>query len=340
MDCLEIQQWGGPLTRSERSIPEPDAASVRVEVEATGVGGTVRNVIDGNLGNDPEGLPRIPGHELVGTVDEVGAGVTHLDVGDRVTAYFHIVCGHCQQCLAGHDSLCTNHAGWISVDTDGGFAEYTCLPAGNALRIPEGIPPTDATVIPDAVATPVHVANQRANVERGDRVAVLGAGGGVGIHMVQVADYFGADVTAVDIATEKLDSCAAVGADIVHDPGPDNDLSALDAGSYDAVIDFTGATDLLEASLDLLGPRGRLVNLTTFPGNDMSLSPRAEVMNELDVVGSRYCSKHELKQAASLVADGDVEPVVSEKTDLDGTAALLDRIVDNEIVGRGAMRPV
>lgn len=338
MECLEITEWGGPLRRAERDVPEPGPTEVLVDVEATGIGRTVANVIEGNLGDDPDDLPRIPGHELVGTVAETGAGVTHVDEGDRITAYFHIVCGHCQPCRSGFDSLCENHEGWISVDTDGGFAEYARLPARNAIAIPDGIPPVEATVIPDAVATPYHVANQRANVDRGDDVLVLGAGGGVGIHMIQVASYFGADVTAVDVATEKLERCAEVGAARVHDPGPGGDVDELADVSYDAAIDFTGDTDLLEACVDLLGPRGRLVNLTTFPGNEMALSPRTEVMNELAVVGSRYCSKHELQRAGDLVADGVVEPVVSEVTDLDGTPDLLRRVVDNEVVGRGAVK--
>lgn len=340
MNCLEIREWGGPLHRTERVVPNPDPTDVLVDVEATGIGRTVQNVIDGNLGGGPDDLPRIPGHEIVGTVEEVGSGVIQLDPGDRVTAYFHIVCGHCEPCQSGYDSLCENHAGWVSTDTDGGFTEYTSIPAANAIPIPDGIPAPEATVIPDAVATPYHVANQRAEIEPGDDVLVLGAGGGVGIHMIQVAAYFGGDVTAVDIATDKLDRCRELGAVRVHDPGPESDLTALNDVSYDAVIDFTGNTELLEASLDLLGPRGCLVNLTSFPDNVMDLSPRSQVMNETTVIGSRYCSKYELQRAGKLVAEDEVEPVVSEVTDLDGTPELLQRVVDNELIGRGAMRPV
>jgi propanol-preferring alcohol dehydrogenase len=340
MECLQVTEWGGELHRAERDRPAAGPAEVLVEVEATGVGRTVANVVDGQLGDDPADLPRVPGHELVGTVAEAGAGVEGLTPGDRVTAYFHVVCGHCPACRAGHDSLCANHEGWISVDTDGGYAEYAVLPARNAIAIPSGIPAPEATVIPDAVGTPVHVATERADVEPGDEVAVLGAGGGVGVHMVQVASYFGADVTAVDVVPEKLDRCAEVGAARVHDPGPDGDLSALSDVSYDAVVDFVGDTGLLESAVELLGPRGTLVNLTTFPGTEMALSPRAEVMNELNVVGSRYCAKHELQRAADLVDSGAVTPVVSEVTDLDGTPELLDRVVAGEVVGRGAMRPV
>lgn len=157
--------------------------------------------------------------------------------------------------------------------------------------------------------------------------------------MIQVADYFGVNVAAVDTTAHKLDRCAAVGASRVHDPGPENDLVALADETYDAVIDFTGATTLFESCVDLLGPRGRLVNLTIFPGNEMSLSPRTEVMNEVEVVGSRYCSKYEIQRAAHLVADGVVDPVVSEVTNLNGTPDLLRELCDGAVVGRGAMRP-
>lgn len=337
MRCLQIDEWGGDLHAAEAPVPEPRPGEVLIDVDATGVGRTVANVVAGNLGDDPDDLPRIPGHEVVGTVAETGAGVAHLSAGDPVTAYFHLVCGHCRYCHEGLDSLCENHRGWVSVDTNGGFAEYARLPAENALPIPDGIDPVDATTIPDAVATPYHVANQRAEIEPGDDVLILGAGGGVGIHMVQVAQYFGADVTAVDVVADKLDVCADLGAVHTIDAGRKDVADA--AGTYDAVIDFVGDASVLDEVPSLLAPRGRLVHLTTFPGNETALEPRAAVSDEIEVVGSRYCAKHELLRAAELVADGAVEPIVSEVVDAEGVPDLLDRIVENEVVGRGAMTP-
>jgi len=338
MRCLQIDEWGGELRLAERPVPEPGPTDVLVEVEATSVGRSVANVVAGNMNDDPAHLPRIPGHELVGTVVEAGEGVTHVEAGDSVTAFFHIACGHCRYCQAGFDPLCENHAGWISAHTDGGYAEYATLPAGNAIPLPDGLDPVEATVVPDAVATPYHVANYSGGVEPGDDVLVLGAGGGVGIHMVQVARYFGGEVTAVDIDDEKLAECGRLGAKATVNAAETELASAVD-GRFDVVVDFVGDTDLLEAAVGLLGPHGRLVNLTTFPGRSIELAPRTTVINEIQVVGSRYCSKYELRRAAELVAAGEVEPVISEVVDFSGVADLLDRIVENEVLGRGAMVP-
>lgn len=341
MECLLLEAWDGDLRRREVAVPELGVNDALVAVEATGIGRTVHKYVNGGMGDDPDHLPRIPGHELVGTVVESGDGVTHLEEGTRVTAYFHVGCGHCRQCEMGRFTLCEDHRGHVGVATDGGFAEYAALPARQLVPMPETIDPVEATAVPDAIATPYHVATQRAAVEPDDHVAVLGAGGGVGIHLVQVARHFGADVTAVDVDDRKLDRCAELGATRTLNLDGRDDATALAEPdrAYDAVVDFTADTDLLEAAVERLAPRGRLVNLTSYAGNEMRLAPRSQVLRETAVVGSRYCWKEELRAAADMVADGTVEPVVSEVVGFDGVADLLDRIVGNDLVGRGAMTP-
>lgn len=341
MESLLLTSWDGNLHRREVQVRDPDANEVLVDVEATGVGRTVHKYANGGMKDDEALLPRIPGHELVGTVVESGDGVAHLPEGTRVTAYFHVGCGHCRQCEMGRYTLCEDHRGHVGVVTDGGFAEYVTLPARQLVPIPTSIDPVEATAIPDAIATPYHVANRRAAIEPDDHVAVLGAGGGVGIHLVQVARHFGADVTAVDVDDGKLDRCGQLGATgTVNVEGRDYGTALETTGrGYDAVVDFTGDTDLLESAVDHLAPHGRLVNLTAYEGNEMRVSPRAQVRGETAVVGSRYCWKDELRAAADLVADGSVEPIVSEVVGFDGVADLIDRIVGNELVGRGAMTP-
>ncbi|MFB6130449.1 MAG: alcohol dehydrogenase catalytic domain-containing protein [Salinigranum sp.] len=341
MRCLQIPEWGGDLELAEVPVPSVGPTDVLVDGEATSVGLTVANVINGDLGDDDEDLPRIPGHELVGRVAETGDGVTHLREGDLVTAYFYLSCGHCDACRRGDDSLCENLGGFVSVDVDGGFAEYARLPAGNAIPLPEDLDPVEATVVPDALATPYHVANQRADVEPGDDVMILGAGGGVGIHLVQVARYFGGTVTAVDRVEEKLARCADLGAEHTIDTDETSLADYADERGleYDAVVDFTGAMDLVEEAADLLGHRGRIVNLTTFPGRTLDVSPRAQVFAETEVVGSRYCSKYELRRAAELLAEGAVEPVISEVVPMEDVPDLLDSIRAGDVVGRGAMKP-
>ena len=341
MAALRITEWGGALEAVDAPVPEPGPTDVLVEVEATSVGLTVANAINGDLGDDPANLPRIPAHEVVGRVAERGRGVDHLEVGDLVAAYFYLACDACDACLRGREPLCADLAGYVGIDIDGGFAEYARLPAANALALPDGIDPVEATVVPDAVATPYHVAADRAAIEPGDHVMVLGAGGGVGIHLVQMAQHFGATVTAVDRAADKLAECARLGAAHAVDATETDvvDYAGSEGLRYDAIVDFTGAMDLLESVLPLLTERGRFVNLTTFPGDRLPVSPRDQVFAETEVVGSRYCGKYELVRAAELVADGTIEPVISEVATLREVPALLDRIRSGELVGRGAMRP-
>lgn len=99
-------------------------------------------------------------------------------VGERVTANFYLFCGRRRACLLGRESLCENLAGCVGVHLDGGYAERVVLPERNAIALPDDIDPVLATTIPDAIATPVHVAH-RAGIELGDRVAVIAAGGDV-----------------------------------------------------------------------------------------------------------------------------------------------------------------
>lgn len=341
MECLQIEEWGGELQRAEVPVPGPEPDEVLIEVAATSVGLTVRNAINGDLGDEPADLPRTPGHEIVGRVVETDGRGNPFEPRDLVAAYFYLVCGRCDECLSGHESLCQNFDGFVGVDVDGGYAEYVRLPVQSVVRLPEDLDPIAATAVPDAIATPYHVVNQRADIDPGDDVLVLGAGGGVGIHLVQMADYFGGNVTAVDRGEEKLAKCEELGAQ--HTVNTDErTLSRFSAEAelqYDVVVDFTGAMELLEESLELLDRRGRLVNLTGFPSRSFDLSPREQVLGELEVVGSRYCSRYELRRSAELVADGVIEPVVSKVVDMGGVQDLLDSIEEGELVGRGAMIP-
>src|SRR5579884_1992369 len=203
-----LHEWGGRVSLDEVPVPVPGSGEVLLRVEACGIGLTVLNCLRGDLGNDPDDLPRIPGHEIVGTVVGAGEGVSDAWLGQRVCVHFYLFCGSCRRCVAGSEPLCENLTGNVGVQRDGGYAELVAIPVQNAVRLPDGVDPVLATAIPDAIATPVHVAH-RASIAPGERVVVIAAGGGVGVHMVQVAQLFGAEVLALDAADGKLDYLAA-----------------------------------------------------------------------------------------------------------------------------------
>lgn len=233
--------------------------------------------------------------------------------------------------------MCENLRGNVGVDVDGGFAEYVRLPARNVVHLPTDLDAIEATVIPDAIATPFHIADRRAKITPGDDVMILGAGGGVGIHLVQVADYYGGKVTAVDQRNEKLELCTELGASDTIDT-EENSIAST-GRAYDVVVDFTGDMELVSAATDLIAPHGRVVHLTPFQDRTVNLAPRDFVWNEFDVVGSRYCSRSEIRKSAKLVVDGIVKPVVTEVVTLDGVPDLLQRIAAGDHVGRGAVTP-
>ncbi|HEY5652427.1 MAG TPA: alcohol dehydrogenase catalytic domain-containing protein [Acidimicrobiia bacterium] len=338
MHGYRIDQWGAEP--AWQPLPDPIAGpgEVLIEVEACGVGLTVLNCINGDLSNDPALLPRVPGHELVGRVIDAGPGTERSMVGSRVVAYFYLTCGACSMCSTGRDSLCVRLRGWVGVHTDGGYAPRVVIPIHNAIAMPDDLDPLSATVVPDAVATPLHV-SARAGIGPGDRVAVLGAGGGVGIHMVQVAMSKGASVAGLDVVDAKLTQIEQFGARAVRS----NDLSSVDPstlfsdGGPTVVIDLFGSPSATRWGLDALESGGRLVALTTFRDRQVQVESREFVFSEISMIGSRYATRAEVAEAGRLVAAGEITPVIGMVRGPDEVLDIHDELRSGTVIGRGAL---
>jgi D-arabinose 1-dehydrogenase-like Zn-dependent alcohol dehydrogenase len=335
-----VHRWGEDPVWEDLPRPAPGPDEVLVEVEACGVGLTVLNATSGHLADDPALLPRVPGHELAGRVVEAGPGAGQALVGRRVVAYFYLVCGVCPECTVGADARCRNLRGWVGVHVDGGYAPWTVLPARNALRVPDELDPVAATVVPDAVATPVHICRTRAKVTPEDRVVVIGAGGGVGTHLVQVAQRYGARVAGLDVGAAKLGLVEELGGA----PVDSGDFAAVDPGALwpeggpTVVVDLIGTVESLAWSTAALAMGGRLVVVTTFPDRTVPLDPRAMVFRELAVFASRYASRAEVGIAADLVATGRVRPVIGTVSGPDGVLDQHRQLRAGTLLGRGALR--
>lgn len=339
IDGYRIHEWGGRLQWESFRIPDPGAGEALIQVEACGIGLTVLNCIRGDLGREPALLPRVPGHEIVGRVVEVGSGVEPVVPGQRVVVFFYLTCGSCHICLSGKDSLCANLAGFVGVHRDGGYAPYAVLPSRNLLSIPESLPPAAATAIPDAIATPLHVCKTQARVRPGDRVAVIGAGGGVGIHMVQMARLFGAEVIGLEKSEEKFEAIErAGGKPLLSRSFRDVDTKALWNGRRPSVvIDAVGTPESLSWALEALATGGRMIVLTTFQDVSFSVEPRKLVLQELALMGSRYASKAEVVEATELVERGLIEPVVSRAVPPQDIPEVHLSLREGTLIGRGAV---
>ena len=333
-----IHEWGATPVWEELPEPVPGPGEVALDVAACGVGLTVLNCIDGNLDDGRATLPRVPGHELVGTVSAIGPEVPSELAGRRVVGYFYLFCGECAACLAGKEQRCARLAGWVGVHRNGGYAPRVVLPARNVIPVPEDLDPVAATVVPDAVATPVHVA-ARAQIDESDRVVVVGAGGGVGIHMVQVAAHHGAAVAGFDVGPDKLAAIERLDALAVDS----SDFSSVDAdrlfsgGPPTVVVDLIGTDASTMWGLDALGMGGRLVALTTFPGRPQTFESRNLVFRESALVGSRYATRAQVAEAGALVAAGDIAPIIGSVCGPGDVLGLHDLLRSGELIGRGAL---
>lgn len=339
MHAQVLYQWGGEVVYEEVPTPVPGPGEALVKVEACGVGLTVLNYMRGDLGKRPEDLPRIPGHEVIGTVDDVGADVDSFHIGDRVMAYFCLTCGRCDFCRLAHEPLCRNFQGFVGVARDGGYAEYTVLPAANLLMVPNGIGPVEATAIPDAIATPFHVCH-RAAIGPGDLAMIVGAAGGVGIHTVQMVQAFGGDVIAIDQGDEKLDATRRFGAVAAFDyrsPDLSDAVRSVAPLGVSVAIDLVGQPNTLAFCLKLLESRGRLVLLTAFPGVKFNVDPRRIVLHEQQILGSRYASRWEVLEAARMVREGKITTVVSDVVTLATVRQIHEKLRAGTLIGRGAI---
>ena len=334
-----LHEWGGDVVWESFARPAPGDGEVLVRVEACGIGLTVLNYMGGNLSTDPGLLPRVPGHELAGVVEEVGRGVDPRLLGTRVVAYFYLSCGLCSQCQAGDEPRCRQLAGWVGTHRDGGYAPFAALPARSVVPIPGDLSPVAATVAPDALATPVHVCRRRARIGPGDRVAVVGAGGGVGIHMVQVARLLGGSVVGLDLIAEKLELIESVGAAAAAA----DDLPGLDVGEHlsgapTVIIDMVGTRETLAWGAHALEPGGRLVVVTTVHGGGLDLVARDLVFREIAVLGSRYARRSEVATAVELLRTGRVRPVIGSVVEPDDLPAVHQELREGRLLGRGAVR--
>lgn len=319
-----------------REIPlgPPGDGEILLKVIATSIGRTVLRKV---IGLPQSALPRVPGHEAIAEVAVLGRGVTGVDVGQRVILYYYVTCGRCRMCLTQREPLCTMHGGpaiRLGEERDGALAEYVTVSKRNIIPLPEGLDPIAATTIPDAIATPVHIM-ERSAVRAREQMVIIGAAGGVGIHLMQIAASRGVRAIAVDLG-DRLEGLDAYGAADVVDAGKAGWADRI-RGSADVVVDFVGTPETLAAGFEALSPSGRLIVLTIDKGTPNPGQPWHMVVGETAILGSKYASMAQVSEAAHLLLDGTVTPVISRVGGLDEAPDMLRGIERNEIFARAAM---
>ena len=334
-----------PFSLETVDDPKPNKGEAVAKVLACGAGLTVQHV---KAGRTPIPFPRIMGHEIAAEIVEVNGECGDLTVGMPVTAYFYLTCGYYKWCLTNRQTLCKNFGGYVGRACDGGYAEYIKLPAKNFIPIPKKLDiyknPAEIGVICDAIATPYKVL-RRGRIAPLERVAVFGAGGGLGIQMLKMVRWANCHSTAVEIDTSKFKACLKHGADICIDANSNDAHEALiDAsdGGYDVVIDFVSSTKSLEMGVEILGRGGRLITLGGGGGSssEFKLNGMSLLSKEIEVMGSRYCSFQEVIESLQLVAEQahkGLMPLVTRTSGFEGLEDIHNDVEHSRITGRAAL---
>ena len=294
--------------------PQAGAGQVRIKVGAAGVCLSDVHFLEGILSPGYlEGDLVTLGHEVAGTIDQVGAGVATSTVGDRVVV------------IAGERNA-NQQITTMGFDYDGGWAEYVVTQAELVAKIPDSLAFEQAAIIPDAVSTPWSAITSTGHVVAGEKVAVFGVGG-LGIHAVQLLKIIGAFVIAIDPREDARANALERGADCAFAP---DDAQLKKHRGLNAAFDFAGVSPVRKQALSMLGEQGRLVivgiaNEPIVIPNDMAFTyMRTQIMGHY---GSE--AKH-VRELIELAASGrlDLSDSISEVLPLERAADALDKLAN------------
>ena len=268
MRAVQVSKPGGAFELVERELPEPAPNQIRVQVEACGICHSDALV---KMGAYPGlKLPRVPGHEIAGRVDKVGANVTQWKRGDRAGVGWHG--GHCFVCNACRKGLFLNceRAQVTGISFDGGYAEYVVVPHEAAARIPEKLDAKDAAPLLCAGIT-TYNALRNSGARPGDTVAVQGIGG-LGHLAIQFAAQMGFRTVAVSRGADKRELAQQLGAhEYVDTAGGAAAAGLQELGGADLVLATAPNSEAIAGTVEGLKPRGKLL-IVAAPFEPLKLS--------------------------------------------------------------------
>ncbi|MDH4574104.1 alcohol dehydrogenase AdhP [Salinicola acroporae] len=331
MQAAVVRAFGEPLVIEEAPVPRPGPGELLVKIAASGVCHTDLHAAHGDWPVKPE-PPFIPGHEGVGHVVAVGAGVTHVKEGDRVgIPWLYSACGHCEHCLGGWETLCESQQN-TGYSVNGGFAGYTLAQADYVGRIPDNVDFLEIAPVLCAGVT-VYKGLKMTDTRPGQWVAISGIGG-LGHMAVQYAKAMGLNVAAVDIDDTKLALAERLGATVTvnakqHDPAAY--LKQAIGGAHGALVTAV-SPKAFEQALGMVR-RGGTVALNGLPPGDFPLSIFDMVLNGTTVRGSIVGTRLDLQEALDFAGEGKVKATVHADK-LENINAVFDRMIAGKIEGR------
>lgn len=331
MKAAVVREFGKPLVIEEVKTPEPGPGEIQVKIEACGVCHTDLHAAHGDWPVRPN-PPFIPGHEGVGFVSGVGAGVTHVEEGDRVgVPWLYSACGHCDHCMGGWETLCESQRN-TGYSVNGGFAEYAIADPNYVGHLPDNIPFVEIAPILCAGVT-VYKGLKVTDTKPGDWVVISGVGG-LGHMAVQYAKAMGRRVAAVDIDDSKLALAKQLGAEVTVNAAKTDPAAFLRkeiGGAHGALVTAV-SVKAFEQALGMVR-RGGTVSLNGLPPGDFPLSIFNMVLNGITVRGSIVGTRLDLQESLDFAKLGAVKAHTATAR-LEEINSVFDKMLAGDIDGR------
>jgi propanol-preferring alcohol dehydrogenase len=331
MRAAVVRALGQPLVIEDMPIPQPGPGQVLVKVAACGVCHTDLHAASGDWPVKPS-PPFIPGHEGVGMVAALGAGVFGAKEGDRVgMPWLHTACGGCQYCNTGWETLCGQQQ-MTGYTVNGSFAEYVLADPRYIGHLPDRLEFGAAAPVLCAGVT-VYKGLKESEVRPGEWVAVSGIGG-LGHMAVQYAKAMGMHCVAIDIADGKLALAKSLGADLVvnateTDPGI---VVQREVGGVHGILITAVSTKAFEQGFDVMRAKGTMV-LVGLPPGRFAMPIFETVLKRITVRGSIVGTRQDLAEALQFAGEGKVKSHFTWDR-LDNVNAIFDRMKAGGIEGR------
>jgi alcohol dehydrogenase, propanol-preferring len=332
MQCAVVTAFGQPLSLQEWDVPTPGPGQILVKTEACGVCHTDLHARNGDWPVKPT-LPFIPGHEAIGRVVAVGAGVKIVKEGDRVgVPWLYSACGHCEYCLSAWETVC-GEAEFGGYTQNGGFAEYVLADPNYVAHIPAGLGPKEAAPLICAGVT-TYKGIKETQARPGEWIAISGAGG-LGHLAIQYAKAMGLQVCAIDIDDGKLAHAKRLGADLIVNAKTEDPAEAVKkgtSGGAHGVLITAPSLSAFTQGVGMTRKRGTCVLVGLPPGN-FPLPLFDVVANCITVRGSFVGTRKDMAECLAFAADGKVKADI-ELQPLASINQVFERLAQGDVPSR------
>jgi D-arabinose 1-dehydrogenase-like Zn-dependent alcohol dehydrogenase len=345
MKAIVVRAPGGTDLLKIEQIPDPTPGPKDIVIKVDSCGVCFHDVVTRN-GTLKAGvkMPCILGHEISGTVVAVGKDVRGFQKDDRVaTVQRYHICGSCRYCRTGRETLCHDRKFTGDWGLVGGYAEYVAIEDDNVALVPDEVALQDASIVACAIGTILNAIREVGRLAAGESALVTGAGGGLGMHAVQLARLAGAQVIAQTTSAHKVDQIRALGAHdvIVHERGADFSAAvkkATGGQGVDVAIDNVGS-QLFEPIRRSMGIGGRWIMIGQLTGQFVPFNPAQLFLKNVSMLSATSTTRKQLEDCLALVARGAVKPIISLALPLQKAAEAHELVESGKAAGRIVLRP-